>query len=347
MKHISLIMIYITVGLLAIWQLPWLISILAAQKTNTPMIVYSTLADKFIISTTENNGLAAVQKYTDENGNIYTQEQRDSLLPFLYWRQLTADGRMPDSIKSQHFSPTDIQRHRFTFRSTPATVNAKYPALYPLLESQSGRVDLEMPSDVFRVSGCCIEFIDMKTNKIDTAKSRKFNLEFEKYKFQFPAALIAGNPTTKKEYDEGYLMLDSGKKLFHFKMTQGSPYLHAIPLPDSVCPKHIYVTEVADHKMLALFTDTKNRFYAIEPVSYRLCKIAIPAFNPETEQMTIIANPMDWTIHVKNEVKSIYYAIKTDDYQFIRKMELPMSEKKFQGLHFTSSIDKYVKPRFN
>ena len=40
--------------------------------------------------------------------------------------------------------------------------------------SMSGRVDLSMPDDVFRVTSKGLEFIGMKTNTVDTDKSQLF-----------------------------------------------------------------------------------------------------------------------------------------------------------------------------
>ena len=71
----------------------------------------------------------------------------------------------------------------------------------------SGRVDLSMPDDVFRVTSKGLEFIGMKTNTIDTDKSQLFTEAMVKKGFKFPCP--GGNPTTRKEYDEGYLILDN------------------------------------------------------------------------------------------------------------------------------------------
>ena len=50
--------------------------------------------------------------------------------------------------------------------------------------------------------------------------------------FAFPACYASGNPTTRKDYDEGYLVLDANHKLFHLKCTKGRPY---VQLPEVSC----------------------------------------------------------------------------------------------------------------
>lgn len=69
----------------------------------------------------------------------------------------------------------------------------------------------------------------MENNTIDQEKSKVFTEVLKKKEFRFPAQYVAGNPSTRKEYDEGYLILDAEGKLFHMKQTQGRPYVRAIP----------------------------------------------------------------------------------------------------------------------
>ena len=57
--------------------------------------------------------------------------------------------------------------------------------------------------------------------------------------FRFPAIEIAGNPTVKKEYDEGYLLLDADRRLFHLKQVKGRPYVRAITLPEGLTLEHL------------------------------------------------------------------------------------------------------------
>ena len=88
----------------------------------------------------------------DQSGNNYTQEQTDSILPLFYVRQLMADERFPDSLMGVPVSPRQVQITNFNFRVSAADINAPSVPLYPLLESMSGRVDLKMPDDVFRIT---------------------------------------------------------------------------------------------------------------------------------------------------------------------------------------------------
>ena len=163
-----------------------------------------------------------------------------------------ADERFPDSLMGVPVSPRQVQITNFNFRVSAADINAPSVPLYPLLESMSGRVDLKMPDDVFRITPHGIEFIVMENNTIDQEKSKVFTEVLKKKEFRFPAQYVAGNPSTRKEYDEGYLILDAEGKLFHMKQTQGRPYVRAIPLPEGLNAKYLFITEFQDRKTLAI-----------------------------------------------------------------------------------------------
>lgn len=92
-----------------------------------------------------------------------------------------------------------------------------------------------MPEDAFRFTDKGIEFIRMETNRIDEAKSKLFTEMLVQKGFAFPASYASGNPTTRKDYDEGYLVLDANHKLFHLKCTKGRPYVKLIQLPEAFC----------------------------------------------------------------------------------------------------------------
>ena len=171
MKRFSIIFLCITLVLLLLWQLPWCYTFFAAKPSRTPFSMYSCVIGDFLsMGYEESVGLIR----RDQSGNNYTQEQTDSILPLFYVRQLMADERFPDSLMGVPVSPRQVQITNFNFRVSAADINAPSVPLYPLLESMSGRVDLKMPDDVFRITSQGIEFIDMATNRVNDRKSDLF-----------------------------------------------------------------------------------------------------------------------------------------------------------------------------
>ena len=150
----------------------------------------------------------------------------------------------------------------------------------------------------------------------------------------------------RDRYDEGYLLLDADRRLFHLKQVKGRPYVRAITLPEGLTLEHLYLTEFRNKKTLAFMTDVNNAFYVLQSRTYEVVKTGIPVFNPETDALTIIGNMFDWTVRVTTPTSDNYYALNADDYSLIKKLENASSTHSMPGITFTSYTDKYVMPRF-
>lgn len=342
MKRFSTILLALTIVFLLLWQLPWCYNFFVAKAEKTPFTLYSSVIGDFTRMGMQDGKMVR----NDLAGRKYTQAEFDSILPMFYARQLMSDERFPDTINGVAVTPKMIQMENFTFRSAPSEVNAAQIGLYPLMESMSGRVDLKMPGDVFRITADGIEFIDMASNQINAEKSAQFTEMMKKKGFRFPAIEIAGNPSTKKEYDEGYLLLDADRRLFHLKQIKGRPYIRDVQLPEGLQLKHLYVTEFKSRKTLGFLTDVNNAFYVLNNRTYDVVKVGIPAFNPETDGLTIIGNLFDWTICVTTVNSDNYYAVNANDYSLIKPFENASSNNAMPGFTFTSYKDKQVIPRF-
>lgn len=309
--------IIVTIGLL-LWILPWIYNMLAPVEKGETFIYYSPLLDDFI---TRQDG-----NFVDMQGNRYTQQQTDSLLPYFFYRQLLSEGRLPDSLFGQPMDTKVLRREQFTFKTSPAQLNKPRVPLYELFDSQSGRVDLQMPEDVFRLTNTGIEFITAQTNTINKDKSLMFTSVLRAHGFQFPANLVWGNPSARRPYDNGFLLTDSNGKLFNLRMAKGSPVVRNIPLPDDVRPIALFTTEYDNMRNIGFVVDDQYRVYVINRQTLQLQQIGIPEYNPWQMQILIMGNMHDWTIRLYTATDSRYYAINATDYSLIRELVIPDPE---------------------
>lgn len=342
MIRFSKIFLYLTVAILIVWLLPWCFAFLTLKPEKAPFTMYSTLLGDFVYTQLDQDkklyGL-------DPQGHTFTQAQVDSLLPAFYVRQLAADQRFPDSIRGVEVSPKEIQMTNFSFRSVPSAINAPQTGIYFLMESMSKRVELKMPDDAFRFTDKGVEFINMEANRIDGAKSALFTDMLLKKGFTFPARYASGNPTTRKDYDEGYLVIDNAHRVFHLKCTKGRPYVKAIPVPEGVVPEYVFITEFRSHQPLGFMTDQAHRFYVIQSDG-SVVETELPAFDPTKDELTIFGNMFDWTVRVSTATDDRYYALDANGYTMLKEYAYKDLRRSIPGLSFTSPDDKFVKPRF-
>ena len=145
MRRLSKILLYFTAAFLLAWLLPWFYNFLTTRPNNTPFTLYSCITQNFASIEVHQGNIIR----RDESGKTYTDKEFDSILPLFYYRQLMVDGRNPDTLYGKALTPQSVSMQSFIFRHNPSDINKVKPKLYPLLESMSGRVDLEMPDDVF------------------------------------------------------------------------------------------------------------------------------------------------------------------------------------------------------
>ena len=288
--------IILLAALLLAWLLPWCYAFVFASPSWSPFTLYSCVTHGFAsVDFDRENNVAG----RDLQGNTYTQQQFDSILPTFYYRQLAAEGRFPSEIEGVAVESRDVERTNFMFRTSPGEINRRRPTVYQLLESMPDRIDLEPATDVFRITGEGIEFVDMETNTIDQKKSAAFTKVLRDKGFSFPARVVSGNPSTRKRYDNGYLLVDDALRVYHMKQVRGRPFVRRTDVADSLQIGQIFVTEFADRKSLGFLVDSEKRFYTLGAEDYKLHEIPVGKFGPTRENMMIIGDMFYWTVTIE------------------------------------------------
>ena len=356
MKRITLISkicIVATLVLLGSWVIPWALNLLLTISYNDSFTLYSPVKKDFIMRIDQD---ADKNTHKDTKGNLYNQNEADALMPFFYSRQLMADGRWPEQIGGRAYAFRDAQLGTFFFQHAASDINKPLIGLYQMLESRSGRVNLESPSDVFRFTDNGMEFIDIASNQLLEDKSAKFTKVLNDKGFVFPAKTLHGVPSIKKDYDEGYLVLDNENKLFHVKQLGGRPYVKAIPVPEGLELQQLFITEFKDKYTLGFATCQNDKLHVITRSDYQFHSIDVEGFDAKAASLFVMGTPLYWTVAVTNDDGKTYYAVDSKTFKIIDRYVVPEPEHNFVykakmflmswALHFTSGNDGFVKPRF-
>ncbi|MFV0593302.1 MAG: DUF4857 domain-containing protein [Draconibacterium sp.] len=287
-----LVVIAITGFAIALPKLYWM---MFARPIKAPFVQYSAVDHDFIILRSDNGVVR-----TNTSGKVFTREEYEAKLPFMYTRQLLMSQNLPDSLNGVEMDLQQISKYRSSFRLKPEDIHAPLPSLYPLFESQSGRVNLEMPDDYFRISWR-MEFINAKTNQIDEEKSRMFSAVLYHRGFQFPATSINGIPSTLKSCDEGYLVIDSADQLFHVKMVKGKPFVRKVDVPEGLKFKTIQCVDDNDKLYYAYLFSEDNHIYALTQYDYLLERFPVGDVNPDVYEIRIYGDLLNYNITILGE----------------------------------------------
>ena len=289
---------------------------------------------------------------------IITRDERDSLVPQLFYKELLAHDRLPDTINGKVVNAHELRSHELMFTSSPRDIVKRTPGVWMMMESMPVRVELSDPTEVFRFTKKGgIEFVDMATNSVVPDRGKRFTETMEQRGFVFPAIDLSANITSRKQYDEGYLMIDSEGKLFHVKQRAGRPYVASISMPDGAVAEKAFILEESDRSILGFVADTDDNLYIIEKDGYRVYPLPVGKVNPSKENMMCMGNLFNLTFRFTNNGVSRWRAVeRTDngyqlagsyDYQKPRMATAKIADYLFPyTLAFVSNSDSLAYPRF-
>ena len=341
---IKILYIGLSVFLLS-WIIPSLVELSLDSSSRYPFTYYSSVVNQFCYFDQEDDNVRG----RDMSGRTYTDAEFDRVLPMFYYRQLAMVNALPDSIQGVPVDLHTIARNNFFFWYKPKDKNTPVIALYPMFESCSGKVDLENPSDLFRLKEN-IEFIDMATNRVDEQKSARFQQALEKAGFAFPAQWVAGIPTSQKSYDEGYFALDSEGHLFHVKMTNGKPFVKDTKVRDISC---MLPMEIENRSLYGFLFDTHHTLYYLSTDGYRLVKV-LDDVDPDKDRVSIMANMFYWTVAKTTSDGEHTYALESRSMQRVDSLFRPAPESAWDKtlpylfpftVTFQDSTNSYIYPR--
>lgn len=328
MKNSIKIIYLLFVALLASWLIPSAVRFITYSYDRFPMIHYSSIAKRFMMTVNEGKGKT---QYKDVNGNKYTEKSYYALQPMLFYRQLIMDGNLPDSVDGVSISPEFIGKHTFTFRYKPEEKNAAGIALYPMYESESGKVNLSDPTDMFRLRNT-FAFIESADNKINKSKSALFDQALKQKGFSYPAQWAVGIPYAKKPFDDGYFSLDSQGKLFQIKLARGNAVVNDTRASQRIKVKYMMPISVKDHTLLGFVVSEDNALYALFNKNFGLRKV-LEHFDVDKDKLSIFANPLYWTLWVDNQNGRTAYALDARSFTLVDHYQLHPKTKVWEQLH--------------
>ncbi len=357
MKKIYLIFLCLLSALILAWFLPWLYSIIFPSASNDPFLAFSPVNEQFIA--TDNLGEGKTDIFTlkpdGSRGETLTREERDSLLPQIYFTQLVAAEKLPDTIAGKEVSIPVLKHGQWVFSSHPRDLNKVMPEVHLIMESMPERIDLEDPDEVFTLNNK-VEFIRISDGSVNENRSARFDRVFRDRGFNYPLRSSSANITTRKPRDEGYLLADDAGKVFHLKMQAGRPYMSAIALPQDERASEVFIMENGDPRELGFVAAESGALYLIEREEYKVTRLPIGEVYPRKEKLSIVRNIFNLVVKITDNEGVKWFALDSDDYSLLGSYSMKYEETPAQHvasylfpvrLSFTSLNDGYARPRFH
>ena len=302
-------------------QLPFFYYKSVHKPGGNPRIYYSPIINDFVIMQHENGRM----NFSDNQGNKYNRRNFEKILPFQFYRDLSKWGVLPDSINGLPIDASVIHHNSTRYKIKGKNLDLPEIKLYPLFESESDFAQLQFPANFFRINDK-IEFITASKNKINEELSEKFNSALVAAGFKFPAKIIAGLPTTKKPFDEGYFIVDNANIVFHMKKAKGEPVIVKTPISQDLDIRKIVIQETVTQKIYGFLVTNKDEVFMISYDNYKLLPIELDNFVADKMDLTIAVDPL--FVNFTYDDNYNFYASACDtNYKQIDKIKIAMTPK--------------------
>ncbi len=344
-RYAIILIIIIIAGL----QLPDFYWKLVSKKQRRPIINYSHVIDDFVVYRLNDSKTI---HYVDLNGKEYTRKEYSQLFPLRYCNDLAKWGKLPKTFKGYELDIHTIQKSKIHFKTKASDFNLPQIKLYTLFESKSDYTNLETPDEVFRINNR-IEFINTLTNSVNEEKSQLFTSKLKEVGFKFPSQQIAGNPSPRKPFDEGYFIIDADGYVFHLKQMKGKPFCVKTNIPHNLNIKKMFVMENNLKEFYGWMMTESNDIYLITYNDYKLIKLPVKNYDSNNMFFAFFGDLLGRTIKISNSEITTCIALDKD-YNLIDSysIDLVTQNKKLAGkiesIIFPFSIDtlSYHNSRF-
>lgn len=283
-------LLLLTVFLLAVW-LPLLKDLLFEYRFGKTDLFYSPVIERFVYKELLGEGHQFI--YRDQDGNDYGREEFETLIPFIYYKNMELWGKLPLALGGRSFDKAAIQAERQVLELEPGELPGHTPRiqLFPLLESNPGRARLRFPEDIM-APGERLTFIGSDANRLDRELTETYTRALADAGFRFPVQASFGRVSILKPFDAGRLLLDSDGALFQLKRVDDRPEVRPVPLPDDLHVRHAKVAENKRGEYLGLLLTDDDRLFLLGQTDFALTPVELPGYDPDTMELKIIFNPL-------------------------------------------------------
>lgn len=272
------------------------------KEFNRYYIFYSNIVKDFVYQ--KNFGDHRFE-YGIKDKKTFDRITYESYLPFVYWRNLDIQGKLPLNIDEVKFDKKTIKNSRLGFSYNPNMLKKLEVELYPLLNPQSDRGMIKFPEEMFSITRKSAFIYDYDNGIVDTL-TKQLNNKLVKNNFTYPATHIWGKPTNMKPYDKGYLVLDSKNHLFNIKRQNNQIEVIKVSYPTDISLAYIKISENKQKLLSGYAIDENSNFYFLD-WNFKFIKLNLPSFDYKMMKLKLISNPVNYLLRYDNGVD--YYAV--------------------------------------
>lgn len=259
--------------------------------------------------------------YKEKNNNkLLNRKHYEESLPFVYWRNLDIQNKLPIVLEDKKYDKSEIKKSRLSFAYKPNYLEKLEIKLYPFINSYKNKGMISFPEVSYIVLRNKIKFYDFD-NMLLEKDTKEINEKLISSGLKFPIKNIWGKFTNMKSFDLGSLFLDSNNNLFNMRKRDGVLFVKKINYKTDKKLIYVNISENKQKIFAGYAVDEKSNFYLIDYKTMNFKKIDLKEFDYKNMKLQFLSNPKYYQIRF-NSSKKYYSYVYDKEFNFIDKIEL-------------------------
>ncbi|WP_087024745.1 DUF4857 domain-containing protein [Thaumasiovibrio subtropicus] len=281
-------------------------------------LFYSDVRGEFVY---QKNGHGHHFEYGTQSNSL-TKAQFEQSLPFVFWKNLDIQGKLPITINGHSFDKRTIRASRMSLQYTPERLTPPRVSLYPFFNPLSHKGSIPFPSEAFVVHQDKFLIYESESRQKDTELGDRLNQLANEQNMAFPIANVWGKTTNMKPFDWGYFVQDNEGKLFNLGRTDNQVYLTSIDLPNTL--GEIAFIHVAENRQKAFYGYAINQdsdVFLIRYPDYHFIPLSLEGFDHRSMSFQLLADPLNYIVRFNDGKR--YSAIRFNkQYQKLDRIDM-------------------------
>ncbi|MGL6258036.1 DUF4857 domain-containing protein [Vibrio sp. WXL210] len=270
-------------------------------------VFYSNLLQDFVY---QKNGENHTFFYGTPSAKL-NKAEFETALPFVYWKNLDIQGKLPIEVEGKHYDKHQIRTSRMSLQYAPDRFNNIEAQLYPLFNPISHLGSIRFPEVALTTSSDRFIAYQAETAKPDPSLSMRLNSKASAVGLRFPIRSVWGKTTNMKPFDWGYFVKDDAGKIYNLGMTDDQIYVKPVTVPAGIQEiEYIQVSENRQKLFYGYAIDTQSQVFLIRYPDYQFVQLDLDGFNHHTMSFQLLSDPLNYL--VRYDDGHLYQAVLFD-----------------------------------
>lgn len=281
-------------------------------------LFYSALLEDFVY---QENGPHHTFFYGTPDRKL-TKEEFEASLPFVYWKNLDIQKKLPVEVNGHSYDKQQIRNSRMSLQFDHKRHAKPEVALFPLFNPISDKGAIRFPENAIALQSDRFEVYTAETAQPNAKLAREVNALAAQHGVKFPIEDVWGKTTNMKPFDWGYFIKDSEGKIFNLNRADNVVAMREVQIPTEVGDiAYIQVSENRHKKFYGYAISKQSEVYLISYPNYQFIPLEMDGFDYTTMSFQLLSDPIYYLMRFNDGEK--YHAIRySKDYQKLDSVTL-------------------------